>query len=78
MVDFFITWLIFILKHPRQQIWRSHNFSRNFHFFPTPPSPRGDEHTVAAAGGALIKLWEMSNLGADSGKTTEREASPGF
>lgn len=35
--------------------------------------PRGDEHTVAAAGGAFIKLWEMSNLGADSGKTTERE-----
>lgn len=70
MVDFF-----FILKHPRQQIWRSHNFSRNFYFFPT---PGGDEHTVAAAGGAFIKLWEMSNLGAASGKTTEREASPGF
>lgn len=73
MVDFFY----FILKHPRQQDMKKSQLLVQLPLLSDPP-PRGDEHTVAAAGGAFIKLWEMSNLGADSGKTTEGEASPGF
>lgn len=63
MVDFFSCFFF-------QQKWERLNFLHHFNFF---PEPGGDEQTVAAAGGSLIKLWEMSNNRCtDSGKITGR------